>query len=602
MVDQVKVVADDQSPAEQSLRRNLTNRHIQLIAIGGAIGTGLFMGSGKTINLAGPSIIFVYMIIGFMLFFVMRAMGELLLSNLEYKSFSDFASDLLGPWAGYFTGWTYWFCWVVTGMADVVAITAYAQFWFPGLSDWVASLSVIILLLVLNLATVKMFGEMEFWFAMIKIVAIVSLIVVGLVMVAMHFQSPTGVEASFAHLWNDGGWFPKGLSGFFAGFQIAVFAFVGIELVGTTAAETKDPEKSLPRAINSIPIRIIMFYVFSLIVIMSVTPWSSVVPEKSPFVELFVLVGLPAAASVINFVVLTSAASSANSGVFSTSRMLFGLAQEGVAPKAFAKLSKRAVPAKGLTFSCICLLGGVVMLYVNPSVIGAFTMITTVSAILFMFVWTIILCSYLVYRKQRPHLHEKSIYKMPLGKLMCWVCMAFFVFVLVLLTLEDDTRQALLVTPLWFIALGLGWLFIGKKRADDTAMLSHDHAGWRNAIQLLDHSPASARGNSTLFSRLMCSIRSSISSLMPLYIAFQVVQASGGGVTLLVVCLITSSSSPASSCSLSITLIGPIAWLPMPCLIIGKRICSSFIMWLESSSCSIVRYFVSPFGTLGLSA
>ena len=167
----------------------------------------------------------------------------------------------------------------------------------------------------------------------------------------------------------------------------------------------------------------------------------------------------------LNIVVLTAALSVYNSCVYCNSRMLFGLAQEGVAPKAFAKLSKRAVPAKGLTFSCICLLGGVVMLYVNPSVIGAFTMITTVSAILFMFVWTIILCSYLVYRKQRPHLHEKSIYKMPLGKLMCWVCMAFFVFVVVLLTLEDDTRQALLVTPLWFIALGLGWLFIGKKRA-----------------------------------------------------------------------------------------------------------------------------------------
>ena len=452
MVDQVKVAAVEQEPTEQSLRRNLTNRHIQLIAIGGAIGTGLFMGSGKTISLAGPSIIFVYMIIGFMLFFVMRAMGELLLSNLEYKSFSDFAADLLGPWAGYFTGWTYWFCWVVTGMADVVAITAYAQFWFPGLSDWVASLAVILLLLGLNLATVKMFGEMEFWFAMIKIVAIVALIVVGLVMVMMHFKSPTGVEASFAHLWNDGGWFPKGLSGFFAGFQIAVFA------------ETKDPEKSLPRAINSIPLRIIMFYVFALIVIMSVTPWSSVVPSKSPFVELFVLVGLPAAASLINFVVLTSAASSANSGVFSTSRMLFGLAQDGQAPKMFAKLSKRAVPAKGLTFSCMCLLGGVVMLMVNPSVIAAFTMITTVSAILFMFVWTIILCSYLAYRKNRPQLHEKSSYKMPLGKVMCWVCMAFFVFVLVLLTLEDDTREALMVTPLWFVLLGAGWLFAGKKR------------------------------------------------------------------------------------------------------------------------------------------
>jgi D-serine/D-alanine/glycine transporter len=309
-----------------------------------------------------------------------------------------------------------------------------------------------------------MFGEMEFWFAMIKIVAIVGLIVIGLVMILTHFHSPSGVEASLNNLWNDGGWFPKGLSGFFAGFQIAVFAFVGVELVGTTAAETKDPEKSLPRAINSIPIRIIMFYVFALVVIMAVTPWRSVVPDKSPFVELFVLVGLPAAASIINFVVLTSAASSANSGVFSTSRMLFGLAQDGAAPKAFGKLSKNAVPAKGLTFSCICLLGGVVMLYVNPDVITAFTMITTVSAILFMFVWTIILCSYLVYRKQRPELHEKSIYKMPLGIFMCWVCMAFFAFVIVLLTLEQDTRQALMVTPLWFVVLGVFWIFVGKKR------------------------------------------------------------------------------------------------------------------------------------------
>lgn len=465
MVEQVKVEAASPAKGEEHLRRNLTNRHIQLIAIGGAIGTGLFMGSGKTISLAGPSIIFVYMIIGFMLFFVMRAMGELLLSNLEYKSFSDFAADLLGPWAGYFTGWTYWFCWVVTGIADVVAITAYAQFWFPGLSDWVASLAVVLLLLGLNLATVKMFGEMEFWFAMIKIVAIVALILIGLGMVLMHFESPTGSVASFSNLWNDGGWFPKGLSGFFAGFQIAVFAFVGIELVGTTAAETKDPEKSLPRAINSIPIRIIMFYVFALIMIMSVIPWSSVVPDKSPFVELFVLAGLPAAASIINFVVLTSAASSANSGVFSTSRMLYGLAQDGVAPKRFALLSKRAVPSSGLTFSCVCLLGGVVLIYLIPNVVTVFTMVTTVSAILFMFVWSIILCSYMVYRKQRPHLHEKSIYKMPFGKLMCWVCLAFFAFVIVLLTLEADTRQALMVTPIWFVILGLGWMFIRKRRS-----------------------------------------------------------------------------------------------------------------------------------------
>jgi len=464
MQEESNILTKPEDESADSLRRNLSNRHIQLIAIGGAIGTGLFMGSGKTISLAGPSIIFVYMIIGFMLFFVMRAMGELLLSNLEYKSFSDFAADLLGPWAGYFTGWTYWFCWVVTGIADVVAITAYAQFWFPGLSQWIASLLCVLLLLSLNLATVKMFGEMEFWFAMIKIVAIVGLIIAGLVMVVTHFQTPTGSVASFSNLWNDGGLFPKGVSGFFAGFQIAVFAFVGIELVGTTAAETKDPLKSLPRAINAIPLRIIMFYVFSLIVIMSVTPWNSVVPDKSPFVELFMIAGLPAAASIINFVVLTSAASSANSGVFSTSRMLFGLAQEGNAPKAFGKLSSRAVPSNGLTFSCICLLGGVVLIYLIPNVMTVFTLVTTVSAILFMFVWTIILCSYLVYRRQRPQLHAASIYKMPLGKLMCWVCMAFFVFVLVLLTLQDDTRQALIVTPLWFVILGIGYWLRSRKR------------------------------------------------------------------------------------------------------------------------------------------
>lgn len=248
------------------LQRNLTNRHIQLIAIGGAIGTGLFMGSGKTISLAGPSIVFVYMAIGIMLFFVMRAMGELLLSNLQYRSFIDFSADLLGPWAGFFTGWTYWFCWIVTGIADVIAITGYAQFWFPDIPQWLPAIACVLLLLGLNLLTVKLFGETEFWFAMIKIVAIVTLIGVGLWMVFSGFVSPAGRQAALANLWNDGGMFPNGLMGFFAGFQIAVFAFVGIELVGTTAAEAKDPERTLPRAINSIPVRIIIFYVLALVV------------------------------------------------------------------------------------------------------------------------------------------------------------------------------------------------------------------------------------------------------------------------------------------------------------------------------------------------
>ena len=456
---------------EPELQRSLSNRHIQLIAIGGAIGTGLFMGSGKTISLAGPSIIFVYMIIGFMLFFVMRAMGELLLSNLKYKSFIDFAADLLGPMAGYFTGWTYWFCWIVTGIADVIAISGYTHFWFPDIPLWLPAIGCVALLLSLNLITVKMFGELEFWFAMIKIVAICALVCTGLYMVTTAFQSPTGHSASLTNLWNDGGMFPHGLMGFFAGFQIAVFAFVGIELVGTTAAETKNPERNLPRAINSIPLRIIMFYVFALIAILAVTPWRDVVADKSPFVELFMLAGLPAAAGIINFVVLTSAASSANSGVFSTSRMLFGLAMDGDAPSKFKNLSRRAVPSNGLIFSCICLLAGALVIYVVPNLMEAFTLITTVSATLFMFVWTMILLSYLAYRKKRDHLHRASKYKMPGGKVMVWVCLTFFVFILTLLALEDDTRQALYMVPVWFVVLGLGYRTVlrNKQEAADLA-------------------------------------------------------------------------------------------------------------------------------------
>ncbi|MHA6968946.1 D-serine/D-alanine/glycine transporter [Glutamicibacter bergerei] len=443
------------------LERGLSNRHIQLIAIGGAIGTGLFMGSGKTISVAGPSVIFVYMIIGFMLFFVMRAMGELLLSNLNYKTFADFAGDLLGPWAAFFTGWTYWFCWVVTGIADVVAIAHYVAYWWGNLPLWIPALACIALLLVLNLATVKAFGETEFWFSMIKIVAIGALIVVGLVMIITKFQS-NGATASFSNLWADGGMFPTGFMGFVAGFQIAVFAFVGIELVGTTAAETKDPEKTLPKAINSIPIRILFFYVGALIILMAVQPWRLFSAGESPFVGMFTLAGLAGAAGIINFVVLTSATSSANSGIYSTSRMLRGLSMEGDAPKAFEKLSGRSVPRNALMFSCMFLLAGVVLLYSGDSVIAAFTLVTTVSALCFMFVWSIILISYLVYRKRRPHLHAASKFKMPGGAFMPYVVLAFFGFILWALTTQLDTLQALLITPLWFVGLAIGYSVIRR--------------------------------------------------------------------------------------------------------------------------------------------
>ncbi|GLB69314.1 D-serine/D-alanine/glycine transporter [Arthrobacter mangrovi] len=444
------------------LARQLSNRHIQLIAIGGAIGTGLFMGSGKTISAAGPSVIFVYMIIGFMLFFVMRAMGELLLSNLHYKSFSDFAADLLGPWAGFFTGWTYWFCWVVTGIADVIAIAGYADELIPGIQLWIPGIFTVAVLLLLNLATVRAFGETEFWFAMIKIVAILALIGTGLVMIFTGFETPAGT-ASFSNLWSHGGFFPNEFMGFVAGFQIAVFAFVGIELVGTTAAEAKDPEKNLPKAINSIPIRVLLFYVGALIILMSVTPWTEFEAGRSPFIGMFSLAGLGMAATIINLVVLTSAMSSANSGVYSTSRMVYGLAQEGDAPTIFGNLSSRKVPQNALFLSCVLLLSGVVLLYAGKDIALAFEMVTTVSAVCFMFVWSIILASYLAFRKRRARLHEESRFKMPGGVVMVWVVFAFFAFVLWALTTQPDTLTALLVTPVWFVVLGVAWAILRRR-------------------------------------------------------------------------------------------------------------------------------------------
>lgn len=446
------------------LARALSNRHIQLLAIGGAIGTGLFMGSGKTISVAGPSVIFVYMIIGFMLFFVMRAMGQLLLSNLNYKSFSDFAGDLLGPWAGFFTGWTYWFCWVVTGVADVIAIAGYSRELIPGIPLWMPGVATVLILLCLNLPTVAAFGETEFWFALIKIVAIVALIVVGLVMIFTGFTSSSGT-ASFSNLWSHGGFFPHEFMGFVAGFQIAVFAFVGIELVGTAAAETKDPEKNLPRAINAIPIRVLLFYVGALIVLMSVIPWTDFKAGHSPFIAMFALAGLGIAATVVNLVVLTSAMSSANSGIYSTSRMVYGLAKDGDAPRVFAKLSARKVPRNALFLSCMLLLMGVVLLYAGDDVGRAFDMVTTVSALCFVFVWSIILASYLAFRKRRPALAAASKFKMPGGKIMVWVVFAFFAFIIWALTTQQDTLTALAVTPIWFLVIGIVYFFMRRNPA-----------------------------------------------------------------------------------------------------------------------------------------
>ncbi|MDT9754893.1 amino acid permease [Heyndrickxia coagulans] len=453
----------DQSPNGQELSRGLKNRHIQLIAIGGAIGTGLFLGSGRSIHFAGPSIMLVYFVIGLALFFMMRALGELLMYKPITGSFTHFAETFIGPWAGFITGWTYWFCWIVTGIAEITAVGMYFQFWVPELPQWIPALICVAVLFLINIATVKAFGEMEFWFAIIKVVTIIALIIIGILLVFAGFQSH-GAHASFTNLWQHGGFFPNGSKGFLLAFEMAVFSFVGIELVGVTAGEAEDPSKTLPKAINQIPLRILLFYVGALFVIMSIYPWNRLNPDASPFVRVFADIGLPAAAGIINFVVLTSAASSCNSGIFSTSRMLYSLAEDGKAPKMFKKLNKRNVPAPALLGSTIMLLIGVVLNYFMKST-QVFTLVTSISSICFVWVWGVIMVAHLRFRKNMPEEAAKISFKLPFAPVINWVVLLFFVFVLVVLGIAKDTRVALFVTPVWFILLVIAYGLTREKKS-----------------------------------------------------------------------------------------------------------------------------------------
>ena len=434
---------------EQELQRGLKNRHVQLISIGGAIGTGLFLGSGKTIQLAGPSILLAYLITGCICFFIMRALGELLLSNTNNHSFLDFIAEYLGKKAAFVTGWTYWFCWIAIAMADLTAIGMYVRYWAPGVPQGLPELIALILLLALNMVAVSLFGELEFWFALIKVVAIIAFILVGVYMILTHYQTSAG-PAAISTLWSHGGFFPKGAKGFILSFQMVTFAFAGIELVGLVAGETKNPEKVLPEAINNIPIRIILFYLGSLFVIMSIYPWNSLNANESPFVEVFSEIGITMAASIINLVVLSAAASACNSAIYSTGRMLRSLSQEGSAPKRFKKLTTHHVPGQSLVFSTIIIFISVVLNYIMPSEV--FTLVSSIATTCFLFIWSMLVYTHLKYR--RSILGKKShSFKMPFYPISNYLVFLYMLFVCGVLILGEDTRLAFFLTPIWFIAL-----------------------------------------------------------------------------------------------------------------------------------------------------
>ncbi|CQR72678.1 putative transport protein YifK [Sporomusa ovata DSM 2662] len=435
----------------QELRRGLKERHIQLIAIGGSIGVGLFLGSSAAIQAAGPSLLVTYFIGGIVVFCLLRALGEVAVAIPIAGSFSAYANRFLGPLIGYLTGWTYWFMWVVTGMAEITAVGVYVNYWLPELPQWIPALLAVILMTGVNLIAVEAYGEFEFWFALIKIIAIIALIMGGLGMILFGFGNG-GVPVGIGHLWQHGGFFPHGVSGTIMALAMVLFSYVGIEVIGVTAGEAKEPEKTLPVAINKVFWRILLFYIGSLYVIMSIYPWNELGHVGSPFVAVFGKLGISSAAGIMNFVVLSAALSSCNSGVFSTGRMLYTLARQGEAPALLGKLNKSQVPVWGVLVSAAFLMVGVALNYFIPAKV--FTYVTSIGTFACLWVWAIILMVQIKFRRSLPPaVAAKLVYPMPLYPLSGILCLVMLALVVFIMSQDSDTVLSLWIGPVWLVGL-----------------------------------------------------------------------------------------------------------------------------------------------------
>lgn len=432
---------------DSQLHRGLEQRHVTLMSLGAAIGVGLFLGSANAIKLAGPGILLAYALGGLVIFFIMRALGEMAITNPVAGSFSRYARDYIGPLAGFITGWNYWFLWIVTCMAEITAAGIYMQYWFPGTPQWAWALGALVIMASVNFMAVKAYGELEFWFALIKIVTIVLMIIIGLGTILFGIGNG-GVATGFSNLFTQGGFFPNGFSGVLLSFQMVMFAYLGVEMLGVTAGEVKNPKKALARAIDSVFWRILVFYVLSLTVIMSIYPWNEISPENSPFVMTFEQIGIRGAAGIINFVVLTAALSSCNSGIFSTGRMLFNLAQQNEAPKSFERTTKSGVPGIAIIVSAVILLIGVYLNYiVSEKVFSWVTSIATFGAI---WTWGTILISQLRFRKKMAAREKQQLeYKMPWYPFSSYFALAFLALVIVIMGFSENTVVALIVGPIW---------------------------------------------------------------------------------------------------------------------------------------------------------
>lgn len=441
---------------ENGMVRGLQNRHVQLIAIAGTIGTGLFLGAGRSLSLTGPSIILVYMLTGAFMYLMMRAIGEMLYMDPDQHTFINFITKYLGKGWGYFSGWSYWVSLVFLGMAEITAVSNYVQLWFPNWPAWQIQIIFLALLSCVNLIAVKVFGEVEFWFGMIKIVTILALIVTGIFMVTTNFETPAG-HASLTNITSGFQMFPNGWVKFVMAFQMVFFAYQAIEFVGITTSETANPRQVLPKAIKEIPIRIVIFYVGALLAIMAIFPWQQLPVNKSPFVTVFQMVGIKWAAGLINFVVLTAAASSLNSTLYSTGRHLYQIAKETPNSKVMNRLklnslSRMGIPSRAIIVSAIVV---AVSAFINilPGVSDAFALITASSSGVYIAIYILTMLAHLKYRKSKEFMPDGFV--MPAYKVLNPLTIVFFLFVFVCLFLQESTYIGAIGATIWIILFGI---------------------------------------------------------------------------------------------------------------------------------------------------
>lgn len=469
-----KVPAEPPATGTSGLRRNLKNRHIQMIALGGAIGTGLFYGAAGSAQIAGPSVLLAYAIGGLAIFMIMRALGEMSWHTPVSGAFSYYATKNWGRFPGFFSGWNYWFNYIFVSMAELSVVGIYVNYWFPQIHPGITAVAFLVVITLINLIDVKAYGEFEFWFAIIKVVAIIAMIILGLALIVGLVGNPTGIS----NIWSNGGFMPNGLWGMLSSLVIVMFAFGGVELIGITAGEADEPRKTIPKAINQVVYRILIFYIGALFVIFALVPWNQLDSKTSPFVLIFDKMGIPAAAGILNLVVLTAAVSAYNSGLYSNGRMLYSLALRGDAPKVLGKLNKSGSPAVGVLASSLVTGLAVVLVFLMPDKV--FSVLVPVALMAGIFNWSMILITQILFRRRIGAAEVSKIgFKMPFFPYANYLVLAFLAFVVVVMFTQESSRFTPLYGLIWIGVVGLGYLL--KTRFGGNQELPEEHVEGEHA-------------------------------------------------------------------------------------------------------------------------